>query len=64
MNNQNETYEKVAKNCSRYDRAQGDCYKNSSCDSALVSCLNCTHFNNSHHCDLDLYDKIIKDHNF
>ncbi|MBO8462673.1 MAG: hypothetical protein IAC13_01935 [Firmicutes bacterium] len=54
-----ETYEKVAKKCTSYDKKdQG--VTNSACDSSCPSCLNCTHFTSDEYCVLDLYDPIAK----
>lgn len=58
-----EDYEKVAKNCSSYDRSTKAAYKNSASDVEGISCLNCSHFDENKYCKLDLYDKIKKNHN-
>lgn len=53
-----ETYEQVAKRCSKYARTQnGNCFCNT--DDREVSCLTCKHFAADEHCELDLYDPIV-----
>ncbi len=56
----NETYEQVAKHCSEYE--QKESVSNSGCDCER-SCLNCGHFSADELCDLDICNKIIRDHN-
>lgn len=61
------TYEKVAENCSAFDPKREDktTTTNSTCEHCCckVSCTTCKHFDSDEHCVLDLYDKIVKDHN-
>ena len=52
-------YETVANNCSEYKLKEYGA-TNYACDPSCKSCLNCTHFTQSEHCTLDLYDKIAK----
>ena len=54
-----EVYENVAKNCSEYELKHVGA-TNCACDPSCKSCLNCSHFTQSEHCTLDLYDKIVK----
>lgn len=57
-----EIYEKVAAHCSEF-RPCSDCGCKNSSREENVSCLNCKHFN-SEHCDLDLIDRIVDQHNY
>ena len=63
MRSSNETYVKVAENCSAYAPSS---YANKTTNSASAngrSCTTCRHFNhNGAYCEIDLYDKIVKDH--
>lgn len=63
MNESKTTYEKIAASCSEYSPCKGCGCTNSTSDKE-ISCKNCRHFDKSHHCDLDLIDKITKSHNF
>ncbi len=58
-----QTYKNVAKHCSAY--AAKDCYSctNKSSDTD-VSCTTCRHFTSDKYCALDLFDPIVKNHNF
>lgn len=61
------TYEKVAENCSAFEpKKDAERTTNSACESCgcHVSCTTCKHFDQDEHCVLDLYDKIVKDHQF
>jgi hypothetical protein len=66
MHTDNTTYEAVAKCCHSYVPSnENDSYSNSVSDTpTTVSCVNCKHFSNDCHCELDLYDKIVAKHNF
>jgi len=55
-----ETFVQVAKHCSEY--TPKSCTSNSCCDCER-SCTNCGHFSKSELCDLDICNKIIRDHN-
>lgn len=60
MKSSKQTYEDVAKACSKYTRiSKKESMKNFGCSCDEPSCLNCAHFDKNEHCDLDLYDKII-----
>lgn len=60
-----ETYEKVAEHCSEFaPESDKDSFHASSQDKEKVSCTNCKHFDEDKFCKLDLYDKIISNHNF
>ena len=61
MKSSKETYREVAEACSKYSPVSEEyAYKNSTCDCDTPSCLNCSHFTEQEHCDLDLYDQIVK----
>jgi hypothetical protein len=64
MRSSNETYKKVAQYCSSYSTDCGCKQKTSnSAGSQTRTCTNCCHFDRTGaFCDLDLYDKIVKDH--
>lgn len=66
MRSSEKTYEKVAENCSSYAPTKGG--KNKTTNSASNherSCTNCRHFNmTGEYCELDLYDQIVKEHDF
>ena len=54
-------YQEVAEAWSKYQPVSEEYgFKNSSCECNTPSCLNCTHFTNQEHCDLDLYDQIVE----
>jgi hypothetical protein len=60
MRSSTETYKEVAERCSAYEKKCG-CHGNfNNAADDNVSCLTCTHFTNTEHCDLDLYDPIVK----
>ena len=49
MRSSAETYKEVAERCSAYEkRCSGK------------SCLSCDHFTDTEHCELDLYDPIVR----
>lgn len=56
-----ETYEKVAQNCSEFEpeKTKPAFTKGNNCQDCETSCCTCTHFTNDEHCKLDLYDKIV-----
>lgn len=56
----NKTYSQVAEHCSEYTPKENT--TNSCCDCGR-SCLTCDHFSASELCDLDICNKIIRDHN-
>lgn len=61
------TYAKVAENCSAYEpKSKYETASNSTCEhcGCQISCTTCKHFVTGEYCDLDLYDKIVKDHQF
>lgn len=61
------TYEKVAENCSAFTpKKEVERTTNGTCESCgcQVSCTTCKHFDRDEHCVLDLYDQIVKDHHF
>ena len=61
MKSSKKTYQEVAEACSKYQPVSEEYgFKNSSCECNTPSCLNCTHFTNQEHCDLDLYDQIVE----
>lgn len=60
---QSEIYQKVAAHCSEYRPSKSCGCKNASSEEN-VSCVNCEHFNSSQHCDLDLIDRIVDQHNY
>lgn len=64
MRASSETYEKVAKMCSAYERVAENQISNSACDCKEKSCMNCKHFASDKYCKLDLYDQIVKEHQF
>ena len=56
-----EVYQDVADACSEYQRtAQPYAPVNSTRDSDIPSCLNCSHFTSTEYCDIDLYDQIVE----
>lgn len=60
-----ETYKQVARCCSEFLPAKNktnSMTNTTSNGSDTVSCECCKHFNQSKHCELDIYDKIIKEH--
>lgn len=69
MRASNKTYREVAKACSAYEPISTDKITNSSCEGDCscsgkeISCITCKHFSQDEHCRLDLYDKIIANHN-
>mgnify|MGYP005780787343 CR=1 FL=1 len=58
-----QTYKNVAEHCSAYSEREKCACQNKAGDTE-VSCLTCRHFNDSHHCELDLLDPIVENHNF
>ena len=61
MKSSKKTYQEVAEACSKYQPVSEEYgFKNSSCECNTPSCLNCTHFTDQEHCDLDLYDQIVE----
>ncbi|MCI6859469.1 MAG: hypothetical protein MR867_09290 [Eubacterium sp.] len=61
MKSSKKTYQEVAEACSKYSPISEEyAFRNSSCECNTPSCLNCTHFTKKEHCDLDLYDEIVK----
>ena len=61
------TYAKVAENCDAFAPMENmgsatNSMANSNTPS--VSCRTCKHFAKDEHCVLDLYDKIVTNHNF
>lgn len=58
-----ETYRKVAEACSAYEPMSEGRMTNSCCDTENISCTNCKHFDENKYCVLDLYDKIVQNHN-
>lgn len=61
MKSSKQTYQEVAEACSKYDPISSEyAFKNSNCDCTTPSCLNCTHFDKTKHCTLDLYDQIVE----
>lgn len=58
------TYEDVALNCSAFaPKEDRNTMTNSQTERSNVSCTNCRHFTNDKYCELDLYDKIVENHN-
>lgn len=70
MRSDNKTYQKVAEHCSQFSPVteSREEFMNSCCDrencGCEVSCVNCHHFDQGEYCNLDLYDQIVKKHNF
>lgn len=64
MRASHKTYEEVAKRCSEFLPVTESKEKYVSCHecSCTVSCVNCKHFEQEH-CVLDIYDKIMENHN-
>lgn len=63
MKSSKQTYQDVAKACSSYaptHRPEGFYNDSNACDCKEPSCLNCSHFTKAEHCDLDLYDQIVR----
>ena len=61
MKSSKKTYQEVAEAGSKYQPVSEEYgFKNSSCECNTPSCLNCTHFTDQEHCDLDLYDQIVE----
>ncbi|MEG1458345.1 MAG: hypothetical protein RR056_05235 [Acetivibrio sp.] len=61
MNTETTAYQKVAQKCQEFAPCEKcDSCSNSSSETNPVSCLNCEHFSSTQHCNLDLYDKIIR----
>lgn len=60
MRADSQTYEKVAKHCSRFAPVEmNDSFMNAVETEKEVSCVNCRHFTSEKYCELDLYDKIV-----
>ncbi len=57
-----DTYQKVAEHCSAYEPAQRTGTATNSYSEPAVSCTTCKHFDSQKYCRLDLYDKIVKNH--
>lgn len=65
MRASHETYEKVAKCCSEFLPMKKDSVTNSaSGETNCISCECCKHFDTDKFCQLDIYDKIIKENHF
>ncbi|WP_343208991.1 hypothetical protein [Anaerolentibacter hominis] len=63
MSTMSETYKEVAKRCNEYEPKDGcECYHNRLENGESISCTNCGHFEHEH-CNIDLYDKIVENHN-
>lgn len=60
MRDQSEMYKEVAERCSSYDccNSDSDCCTNMY--DTEKSCLTCCHFSDDEHCNLDLYDPIVR----
>lgn len=58
------TYVKVAENCSAFAPKENSGAMNSVSENTEVSCRTCKHFAKDEHCVLDLYDQIVMNHNF
>lgn len=58
-----QTYKNVAEHCSAFNAKESDSYQNKDGDCG-TSCLCCKHFAEDHHCELDLVDPIVENHNF
>ncbi len=57
-----DTYQKVAEHCSAYEPTTGRSSVSNSYSEPAVSCTTCRHFDPEKYCRLDLYDKIVKNH--
>lgn len=65
MRASHETFEKVAKCCSEFLPVKKDTVSNSVSDTTnCISCECCKHFDNEKFCKLDIYDRIVKEHQF
>lgn len=67
MRSDSQTYQKVAEHCNSFSaKSCTSCgCKNTTSDGAGISCVNCDHFaDNGSYCKLDLYDEIVKNHQF
>lgn len=64
MKASNKVYEEVANYCSAYSPSQKAEYATNSTNAKIIaSCTNCRHFTDGHYCDINLYDKIVKEKN-
>ena len=58
------TYEEVANHCSSYLPSEdADVMTNSTAGNVNISCITCRHFTKDHYCDINLYDKIVRERN-
>lgn len=58
MRSSAETYKEVAERCSAYEK-RCSCKVHTN-DVTGKSCLSCDHFTDTEHCELDLYDPIVR----
>jgi hypothetical protein len=58
MRSSAETYREVAERCSAYEK-KCSC-KGHTNEVTGKSCLSCDHFTDTEHCELDLYDPIVR----
>ena len=57
------TMKEVAKLCDRFCSCSVDsCGCSNSTAEKNITCKNCTHYNTENVCDLDLYEKIVENH--
>lgn len=59
MENSESIYEQVAERCSSFAALSKETFINRAYDMENISCTNCSHFDSTHHCILDLYDRIV-----
>lgn len=66
MRASHEKYNVVAKNCSEFlSKEKENSMTNSISEEKInVSCENCHHFDENKFCKLDIYDKIVENHDF
>ncbi len=59
-----QTYKNVAEHCSAYHAKESYYSSQNKSGDSDVSCTTCKHFVNDNHCELDLLDPIVENHNF
>ena len=59
-----QTYKNVAEHCSAFQSRENEYSSQNKSGDSCCSCKSCTHFVNDNHCELDLLDPIVENHNF
>jgi len=56
-----DTYEDVAYHCNEFSAPKrANRTTNSTTNTSMISCINCSHFDEDEYCKLDLYDDIVQ----